>query len=620
MMKKRFLVALGALSGALAACSSDIKAPGEGGSGAASGTAGTAPGSGGNGTGTGGSSTGNSGGSGNGTATGGSSTGNSGGSGNSTSTGGTGTGGTSSSGGSGGSPLPTTCQPGIPATTQIPRILDRQYDAVVRDILGVTTLTAQQGKKPSDMLYADFDGPMVADAWRLYQQTAQAIVAEVWSNTTEKANFISCDPAATDCLTNTIKTFGRKAFRHPMSDAEVARFTALGATMPAGTPDDVAQATLEAFLESPSFIYIPELTTTMDSSGAGIALSSYEVAARLSFLLWGSVPDDALNTAADSNQLQTKDQILQQATRMVAVKDKAGPMIADFHRVAWAQDDNTATSHWWKMDHDGNPLYQSALKPTYQAEIDNFFDDVAFSGGGFKDLFLSNTAFVTKDTAPIYGLDGTMYGANLTKVTLDATQRPGFMTRIGFLSSYSHPSDTSPILRGAFVTVHMIGVDPGPPLPGATMTPVPPGNYTSNRDKITALTSSQDACKACHNPYINPPGFVLENYDSIGKWQTVDPLGANINPVADVTFADGDVRTIHNSLELMTALTTLPKSKEIYANAWVQYATGRQMNNNDQCLVDSLDKNLANDGYSILNMIADATQADSFRVRVQATP
>jgi hypothetical protein len=600
MMKKRFLVALGALSGVLAACSSDIK--GTEGSGAASGTSNASGGSG-NGT--------ASGGSGNGTASGGS--------GNGTASGGTSSGGTSS-GGSGGSAGPTTCQPGIPATSQIPRMLNRQYDAVIRDLLGVTTLTTQQGKKASDLLYADFDGPMVADAWRLYQQTAQAVVAEVWANPSEKAMFMSCDPTAADCLTNTIKSFGRKAFRHPLSDAEVQRFQALGATMPAGTPDEVAQATLEAFLESPSFIYIPELTTTMDSSGAGIALSSYEIAARLSFLLWGSVPDDMLNQAADNNQLSTKDQILQQATRMVAVKEKAGPMIADFHRVAWAQDDNTATSHWWKMDHDGNSLYQSALKTVYQQEINDFFDDVAFSNGSFKDLFLSNSAFVTKDTAAIYGLEPSMYGTDLTKVSLDADQRPGFMTRIGFLSSYSHPSDTSPILRGAFVTVHMIGVDPGPPLPGATMKAVPPGNYMTNRDKITALTSSEDACKACHNPYINPPGFVLENYDSIGKWQTVDPLGGDINPVADVTFADGDVRTIHNAKELMTALSTLPKSKEIYANAWVRYATGRQMNNNDQCLVDQINTKLADDGYTVLNMIADATQADSFRIRVQATP
>ncbi|HTQ04190.1 MAG TPA: DUF1592 domain-containing protein [Polyangiaceae bacterium] len=499
-------------------------------------------------------------------------------------------------------------------------MLNRQYDAVVRDILGVTTLTAEQGQKPSDILFADFDGPMVSDAWRLYQQVAQNVADEVWSNSAEKANFISCDPSATGCLTTTIQNFGRKAFRHPLSDEEVQRFTALGSTMPAGTPDQVAEATLVAFLESPSFIYIPELATTMDSSGEGIDLSSYEVAARLSFALWGSVPDDTLNAAADANMLQTKDQILAQAQRMLQVKDKAGPMIADFHRVAWAQDNNTATSHWWKMDHDDNPLYQSALKPTYQAEIDDFFDDVAFSGGSFKDLLLSNVAFVTKDTAAIYGLDPTMYGTDLTRVTLDATQRPGFLTRIGFLSSYSHPDDTSPILRGAFVTVHLIGIDPGPPLPGATMVPVPPGNYTTNRDKIIALTSSQDACKSCHIPYINPPGFVLENYDSIGKWQTVDPLGGQINPVADVAFTSTDTETMHNAQELMTKVSTLPMAKQIYAQTWVNYATGRDPNNQDQCIIDSINTKLSSDGYTVLDMIADITQADSFRMRVQATP
>lgn len=617
MMKKRFLVALGALSGVLAACSSDIKGT-SGGSGAAQGTQGNMPGQGsGAGTsnsnpGSGGSSnpTGNTGGTGNGSATGGSS-------GTAPTAGTAGTSGGSTGGTTGGA---VTCAPGVPATTQIPRILNRQYDAAIRDLLGVTTLAAQQGQKPSDILFADFDGPMVSDAWRLYQQVAQNVADEVWANPAEKANFMSCDPTATDCLTNTIKTFGRKAFRRPLTDEEVQRFQALASTMPAGTPDQVAETTLVAFLESPSFIYIPELSTTMDPSGEGIQLSSYEVAARLAFALWGSVPDDALNQAADANMLQTKDQILAQAQRMLQDKTKAGPMIADFHRVAWAQDNNTATSHWWKMDHDDNPLYQSALKPTYQAEIDDFFEDVAFNGGSFKDLLLSPVAFVTKDTAAIYGLDPTMYGTDLTRVTLDATQRPGFITRTGFLSSYSHPDDTSPILRGAFVTINLIGINPGPPIPGATMKQAPPGNYTTNRDKIIALTTQDDSCKGCHIPYINPPGFVLENYDSIGKWQTVDPLGGQIDPVADVAFTSTDTETMHNAQELMTKISTLPMAKQIYAQTWVAYATGRENNPNDQCIVDSINTKLSSDGYTVLDMIADITQADSFRMRVQATP
>jgi hypothetical protein len=618
MIKKRYLVALGAFSAALGGCAADVK-PGAGGHDAATG------GSVGNPSGTGGSSakggTGSGGTSGTtGKGTGGSGNSSSGGSGNTGSgTGGSsgtsGTSGTSGSGATGGS---IACQQGIPTTTQLPRMLNRQYDAAVRDLLGVTTV-GTTGQAPSQLLFADFDGSMVSDAWRLYQDVGSQIAAQVIGGA-NKSMFISCDATQADCLTNTVKAFGRKAFRRPMTDTEVSNFvTELGQTTPAGTSDEIAEAALYTFLVSPSFILIPE--TAQQVQGNAIQLSSYEVAARLSFLLWGSVPDDALNSAADNNMLQTKDQILQQAQRMVAVKEKTGPMVAMFHRVAWAQDNNTATSHWWKMDHDSNPLYNSMLKSTYQAEIDQFFEDVAFSGGTFKDLLLSPVAFVTKDTAPIYGLDPSQYTTDFTRVELDPVQRPGFMTRMGFLSSYAHAAETSPILRGAFVTVHMIGLDPGPPLPGATMTPIPPGNYSTMREEVTALVNTSSTCQGCHIPYVNPPGFVLENYDSIGKWQTVDPLGGQIDATADVQFA-GDGSTVHitSAQQMMQQIAITPTAQQIYSQLWVSYATGRDPNPNDQCLVNDIDTKLSGDGYTILDMLADVTQADSFRLRVQATP
>jgi hypothetical protein len=623
MIKKRYLIALGAFSAAIGGCAADVK-PGAGGNGtgatATGGGSSNPQGTGGSST-KGGSSSGGtgaskgSGGSGNGTATGGS--------GNGSSTGGSsgssGSSGTSGSSGSSGSGTTIACQQGIPATTQIPRMLNRQYDAVVRDLLGETTV-GTSGQAPSQQLFADFTGSMTDDAWRLYQQVGAAIAHDVISGP-NKAMFVNCDTTQAACLTTTVQTFGRKAFRRPMTDTEVSTFVSeLQGVMPAGTSDDISEAALYTFLVSPSFLLIPEMSQTAAATAGQFTLSSYEVAARLSFLLWNSVPDDALNQAADANMLQTKAQILAQAQRMVQVQDKAGPMVADFHRVAWAQDNNTATSHWWKMDHDGNALYNSSLKSVYQGEIDRFFEDVTFSGGSFKDLFTSPVAFVTKDIAPIYGLDATQYTTDYTRVTLDATQRPGFMTRMGFLSSYSHASETSPILRGAFITVHMIGLDPGPPLPGATMTPIPPGNYTTMREEITALVNTSSSCQGCHIPYVNPPGFVMENYDSIGKWQTVDPLGGNIDPTADVTFSEGNVVHVTNSAQMMQTIATLPAAQAIYAQLWVAYATGRDPNANDQCLVNDLQTKLSGDGYTIQAMLADVTQADSFSTRVQATP
>ena len=511
---------------------------------------------------------------------------------------------------------PSVCVPGVPGTTQIPRLLNRQYEATVRDLLGVDGL----GSTPvAELLVADFDGPMTPDAWRIYQDVGAQVASEVMTGP-NRSRFIDCDPAAAGCLDQTIRSFGRRAFRRPLTEDEVARFQQLGQTMPAGTPEEVAETTLLAFLVSPSFLLLPELATTQDASGLGIQLSSHEVATRLSFMLWGSIPDDTLNAAADADELQTQEQILAQAQRMIAVRERTGPLVASFHR-DWLQMNN-GNAHWWKIDHDPGiyPLYSSDAKPTMQAELDAYFEDVAFADGAFEDLFLSGVAYVNQDTAALYGLDPAQYDAELSRVELDAAQRPGFLTRAGFLSSYSGYSATSPILRGAFITVHMLGVNPGAPIPGAAMMTVD-GDFPTQRAYVEELTSPPE-CTGCHS-IINPSGFAMEGFDAVGGMQTVDPRGGPIDAsvtTATVDFGDGKQLEISSPLQLMQEIAQTPKARELYAQAWVAYAFGRDPNGNDRCLGEQLDPNLTQDGYGILSLLADLTQAESFRLRVRQTP
>jgi hypothetical protein len=511
-------------------------------------------------------------------------------------------------------PDPSTCVPGVPPTSQIPRLLNSEYDNVVYDLLGVSTLTSS-GLPPSSLLNDDFEGTMNNYAWNAYLDAADKIATEVVSGA-NRARFMACDPAAVaTCYEDTIRTFGRKAFRRPMTGDEVARFMTLTTAQPAGTPSEITYALLYAFLASPSFISVPELAT--DVEGTAYKLSAHEVATRLSLTLWGSVPDDTLNMAADNGELATKEQILAQAQRMLGARDKAGPQIAAAHRTYLGMEGSIApNAHWWKVEQDQTkfPAYTPAAKSVMAAELDAFFEEVAYTGGSFKDLLLSNIAFVNQQTAPFYGLDAAQYGAELTPVTLDATQRPGFLTRAGFLTSFSNFDATSPILRGAFITVNVIGADPGAPNPDVINTPIPPGEYTTRREQIEALTSPP-ACAECHGIYVNPPGFVMETFDAIGNIQTVDQLGGAINPSATVTFSDGNAKTINTPLELMQEIANTPKAKRIYTENMVSYFTGRLPNGNDACTVDLLEANLTVDGYSVLNLIADLTQADSFRLR-----
>jgi hypothetical protein len=188
------------------------------------------------------------------------------------------------------------------------------------------------------------------------------------------------------------------------------------------------------------------------------------------------------------------------------------------------------------------------------------------------------------------------------------------------LSSYAGYEATSPILRGSFISVYMLGVNPGAPIPGATMMTVD-GDFATQRAYVEALTG-EEPCRSCHS-IINPPGFVLEGFDGIGRVQTTDPRGGAIDAsvtTATVSFGGTNTKPIASPLELMQEIARTPKALELYAQAWVSYAFGRAANANDKCLVDQLNTKLAAGGYSILGLLADLTQADSFRVRVRETP
>ena len=573
MNEKRILVAVSALAAALGACSAEIVGDEPGTGGSSSGT-GASPGSGGAVAGTGAG----------------------------------GAGATAGSGGAGGDP--SVCVPGIPATSQIPRMTTAQYDAVVRDLVDVTALQASGNQPPSALLVPDFDGSLTDIAWNSYLTAAEQIAAQVMAGP-NRSLFISCDPAVDACLTDTIRTFGRKAFRRPLSDEEVASFERLKNVTPQGTPEEIAEAILYAFLASPSFIMIPELS--QEPEGAAVRLSNHEVAARLSFALWGSIPDEELNLAADMGLLSTKEQILAQAQRMLQDRDKAGPVVAAFHR---AYADIRQGSHWGTVDHDPAkfPNYTAAAMEPMIAEMDAFFEEIAFNGGTFRDLMLSPLAFVNQDTAPLYGLDPAGYGPDLTPVELEPNERPGYLTRVGFLSSYSSYSVTSPILRGAYVSGRVLGIETGTPPPGATETPIPPGDYATQREAIEALTSPAN-CAGCHHTYVNPAGFVLERFDAVGSVQSVDALGGAIDGTAEVYFTETESKLITSPAELMTEIAARGGAQRRYVEQLVSFVMDRLPNSNDACVVDQLSANLTQDGYNILNLFTDLTQADSFRLR-----
>ena len=544
----------------------------------------------------------------------------SGGAGNTVATGSGGTGGSASviTGAAGGGV--TFCDTrGVAVTSQVPRLTNAQYDRVVADLLGVQQLKASSNVQPSTILATDQAGGLTDLGWSSYQTVADMIATQVMADATLKKNFMKCTPTGDGkaCLHDTIVQFGRKAFRRPLTTDEIARFDKLvtdGPTITAtGAVDEIASTLLYAFLVSPSFLTRGEANETSDGAG-NYTLSSHEVAQRLSFMLWGSIPDDALNTAADNNQLATPAQILQQAQRMLT-SDKARLKIADFHRYYILMGPNT---RWDNINKDTTIFtsFSPAMVPTLMAETEKFFDAVAMvKKGTFQDLLLSPVAFVNAATAPLYGVSATGLTNDFKEMNLDANQRPGFLTRVGFLNAYAFYNRTSPIHRGAFIMKQVLGTPIGTPPPGAEATELPPAtaDLNTNRKQVDAQTTG-GVCESCHHGYINPAGFAMEAFDAVGSPQTKEKAtGVAIDTTADIVI-DGTLMHITGPLDLMQKIAASTMAQHRYVERLTSFMFERE-DNLDCGTVNDLAAKIAPGGYTLQSLITDLTQTPQFRTR-----
>jgi hypothetical protein len=472
------------------------------------------------------------------------------------------------------------------------------------------------------MLAPDSPGSVDDRVWTGYQTAADAIATQAMADPAVRASIVPCASTGGDdtaCITQFVETFGRRAFRRPLIAEEIAGFVDLytrrAEVTETGTFDEVVQVIVKAFMQSPSFVARTEISQTAE--GSNYALNGYEVASRLSYMLWNSMPDEPLFTAAADGTLSTPAGILTQAQRMLGM-DKARGMVALFHRAYAHMGPGT---RWAEIQRDPSiyPGFNADVAAALSQETERFFEDAVFTKGStFQSLITSNTAFVNAATAPLYGLSAAGYGTDLTEVTFDGS-RPGVFTRAGFLTAYSLYNRPSAILRGAFIQKHVLCTEIGSPPPDAESTPLPNDpNLLTNRERTDAQTSGGE-CIGCHHALINPTGFTLENYDAIGAFQTNEKdTDALINTAANVQFG-GTTQAVTNAADLMAKIAASPEAQRCYAKHWVEFAYERTMNPQDACVVDDMAGKLTSGGYTVINLIADLTQSESFRYRALET-
>jgi hypothetical protein len=506
------------------------------------------------------------------------------------------------------------CVPGVPGTSQLPRLTHAQYDNTIRDLVGITT-------GPSALLAPDTPGSVDQRAWDGYQGAAESVAAQVMADPNARAMAIPCTPSGDGlaCAQQFIAEFGLRAFRRPLTPDEGARFEALytmrDTITETGSFDEIAEVLLRALLVSPSFLTRAELTEVQEETY--YKLNGYEIASRLSYMLWGSMPDDDLFAAAAGDALSTPEQILEQAARMLQ-SDKARNQVAAFHQ-GYAK--MGAGTRWAEIDRDPNiyPAFSQEMVGLLSAETERLFDYTVFEQrGGFQDLLTTKTVFVNATTAPLYGLDVASYGADLEAAELTDESRLGVFTRVGFLTSFSKYDRPSPILRGAFLQKEVLCTAIPAPPDGASGAPFPTEGLATNRERTDAQTSGGD-CVSCHHQVINPTGFTLEAFDAIGMARTMDN-GVTVDTTANVPI-DGAVVEVQGAADLMARIAESRAAQYCYAQKWVQYAYERSPNPADACVVENMAARIATgaDSYSVLDLVADLTQSDSFRYRAIET-
>jgi hypothetical protein len=503
------------------------------------------------------------------------------------------------SGGNGMS-APTPTGPNMPGASPLRRLTVREYNNTLRDLLGVTPGDEDLGEDQDAAGFA-VGGPVTTsgDAARLLDaadQLATTAAAKI-------ATLVPCTPvpadvtAQGDCAKKFIGQFGRRAFRRPLGDDEVADLLAVYTAHRAPdinySFDQAIRAVVAAILTSPYFLYRAEGVNVPPVKEQGlIKFSPHELASRLSYTLWGSMPDDALFAEVDAGRLTTPDQIEAQARRML--KDpKAKDAIADFH-LQWLYVDGLP------KEPPKDPkftAYTPQLVTAMLAETAAFANQVFASDGKLDQLLTGTWTPQDPGLAKLYGAP-------------DPTQRAGILTQASYLAMHATATDSHPVRRGAVVIRRLLCNDIQPPVNMDVGQPKPPAPNLTTRERFAE--HAQNPCATCHQ-LTDPIGFAFENYDAIGAWRTTEQ-GKKVDASGTLALTGMDIK-FNDAVDLAKGLATAPDVRDCLATQWLRYFTRRTESAGDTASLDAANQAFAKSGYDMRELLVALTKTRAFTHR-----
>jgi hypothetical protein len=518
---------------------------------------------------------------------------------------------------------------GIGFSTRFPKLSNAQWERTVTDLLrldqptGLSQEFTQEAQDKSYETVASATLTVSGDAWARYQTAAERAAELVSADPAKLAKITPQGTFANDTERGAafIDGFGRRAYRRPLTSEEKAAYRALfargpelvgGSAFPAG-----ARLVIETMLQSAHFLYRTESASNDDNPSDPRAwLSGYEIATRLSYALWGSMPSDELLAAADAGELDDPSGVATWTERLLD-SPRARDVLLSFHEQTFA------VAGYGTQDKDPSLGFDAeALAPVLRDEARRFLGYVIDMSGGIEQLLTEPVAFVNEDTAPFYGLSG-ITGENLRQAALPADQRAGLLTQLGFLTKNATRSGSDPVHRGLVVLRKVLCDDPDPP-PTMFDLPKPEAGLTT-REVYEKATSCG---VGCHDTLINPPGFAFEGFDGVGRMRREEqgkPIDARGTLTVRSGYTPAEKRTnpstqisFDGAVELMRQLAATPRVHECYARNFMTYVLAREVDPVERGASEALGRQSREKG-SLRTLLIELVKLDTFRARV-ATP
>jgi hypothetical protein len=492
------------------------------------------------------------------------------------------------------------------------RLLTRSaYAHSVADLLGIPAPTVDN--LPVESIVDGFDNNAAATAVTSrhldeYLATAERLAVQALGQS--KATLLPCPGGTPGCDRMFVTAFGRRAFRRPLTDAEVARYLALfDAQVTGGSFDKGVELAIRAMLASPLFLYRSEVGER--APDGTFKLTGYEVATALSYLFWDTTPDEALLQAAATGALDKPAGVEAQARRLLA-DPRSRKSVAGFFR-QWL---GTADFQFTNKDQAIYPAFTDRVRNGMIAELDAFVTAVALDGNGrFGDLFTADEVFVNDALAAFYQLPA-VAGAEVRRVRTGPTaNRGGLLTLGAVVGMHAHSNESSPVRRGAFVRTRLLCQTLEPPPQNLNI--MPPGlDATKTTRERFARHSSEPLCKSCH-ALIDDLGFGFERYDGVGGYREregalpIDDQG-KLRGLEDLA-ADTEV-TFQGPRELGGILAASPNAQACLARQFFRFARGGETVK-DACAIRKLQAAFSDGDFNLQKLLLDTVQQQSFLTR-----